>query len=287
MTRIAVTGANGQLGRLAVRALSDRADDSTKIVALTRDPSQVEDLAALGAEVREADFDRPETLGPALSGVEKVLLVSTMGGNRVEQHGNLIEAAKAAGVKLIAYTSVLHADTTSMLLAHDHRATEEALKASGIPYVFLRNSWYSENYTFDLAGALAQGALTGAAGGGKASVAARKDYAEAAAVVLSTDGHENKAYELGGEPSMTMVEIAAALSKATGREIPYNNVRSSELEEIMAGAGLPGEVAKVFADADEATGRGDLETDSGDLIRLIGRPTTPFEETAREAAAAL
>ncbi|HWI21678.1 MAG TPA: SDR family oxidoreductase [Baekduia sp.] len=288
MTKIAVTGANGQLGRLTVKALVERGVDPSRVFALTRDPSQVEDLAALGVQVREADFDRADTLGPALAGIDNVLLVSTLADNRVEQHRALIEAAKDSEVKLVAYTSILDAKDCGMLLAADHVATEDLLAGSGVDYVILRNGWYSENYTAGLADAAEKGALVAAADeGGKTSVAARKDYAEAAAVVLATPGHQNKIYELGGDESVSLPEIAATFSAVLGRDIPYNRVSPDELVASYVAMGFPEHMAHVFADAEQATGRGVVATDSGDLSRLIGRPTTPFEETVREAASEL
>ncbi|HEY7768458.1 NAD(P)H-binding protein, partial [Longimicrobium sp.] len=207
---IAVSGATGHLGNLVVQNLLERGVEPAHIVALVRSPEKASDLAARGVQVRHADYSRPETLGPALQGVEKLLLVSSSEvGQRAVQHANVVEAARAAGVKLLAYTSILHADATAMQLAAEHRASEEGIRASGIPFVFLRNGWYLENYTGNLGPALEHGALLGSAGDGRVSAATRADFAGAAAAVLAGEGHENRIYELGGDEAFTLAELAA------------------------------------------------------------------------------
>ncbi len=287
MTTIAVTAATGHLGRHVVDALIDRGVEPTSIVAAVRTPEKAADLAARGVEVREADYTRPETLGPALAGVDRVLLISSSEvGQRDAQHANVVAAAKEAGVSLLAYTSILNAETTTALLAQEHQATEARLRESGLDVVLLRNGWYTENYTDLLAQTLEHG-LAGSAGDGRVQTATRRDYAEAAAVVLTTDGHAGKAYELAGDEGVTMTELAALISEATGREVSYADLPVDGYAEVLAGAGLPEPLNGIIADSSAAIARGELVTDSGDLARLIGRPTTPVAQTVREAAASL
>ncbi|POX39197.1 NmrA family NAD(P)-binding protein, partial [Streptomyces sp. Ru72] len=200
---------------------------------------------------------------------------------RVQQHKVVLEAAKAAGVALLAYTSAPGSLTAS--LADDHRATEEAILASGVPYVLLRNGWYHENYTENLAPVLEHGAVVQAAGEGRVSSASRADYAAAAVAVLTGEGHENKVYELGGDEAWGFAEYAAELSRQTGREITYNAVPVEAYEGILTGAGLPGPLAAVFAGVDASIEKGELEVTTGDLSRLAGRPTTPLAEAITAA----
>jgi NAD(P)H dehydrogenase (quinone) len=287
MTTIAVTAATGHLGRLVVDALLQRGVAPGDVVAAVRTPAKAEDLAARGVQVREADYTRPETLGPALQGVDRVLLISSSEvGQREPQHANVIAAAKDAGVGLLAYTGVLNSDTTTMRLAAEHQATEARLRESGLPIVLLRNGWYTENYTGQLAQTLEHG-IVGSAGDGRVAPAARQDFAEAAAAVLTGEGHEGKAYELAGDEALTMAEIAALISEATGREVAYTDLPVEAYAEVLAGAGLPAPLNETIADSSAAIARGELASDSGDLSRLIGRPTTPVADTIREAAAGL
>jgi NAD(P)H dehydrogenase (quinone) len=285
MTTIAVTAATGQLGRLVVAALLDRGVAPGSIVAAVRTPEKAADLADLGVDVREADYTRPDTLASALDGVDRVLLISSdQIGDRAASQANVIAAAEGAGVSLIAYTSILNAETTTMQLAVDHQATEARLKASAVPHVLLRNGWYTENYTGQLATTLEHG-LVGASGDGRVQVAPRKDFAEAAAIVLTGDGHEGRAYELAGDDELSMAEFAALFQEATGQDVAYQDVPVPVLAEILAGAGLPAPLNEILADASAGVGRGELLNGSGDLARLLGRPTTPAVETVREAAA--
>ncbi|HEX2126158.1 MAG TPA: SDR family oxidoreductase [Thermoleophilaceae bacterium] len=286
MTTIAVTGATGQLGRLIVAALLDRGVPAQNVIAAVRTPEKAADLAARGVQVRHADYARPETLASALQGAERVLLISGTPGDRVRHHANVVDAAKQAGVKLIAYTGVLNADTTTMLLAADHQATEQLIKDSRLPYAFLRNGWYTENYLMELEATLTHG-FAGASGQGRFTPAARVDFAEAAAAVLTGHGHEtNVAYELGGDAALTMDEMAALLGDATGKSIAYTDMPVEEYAAVLTRAGLPELVAEVLADASAAVGRGELFTDSGDLQRLLGRAATPVKTTFEQALAA-
>ncbi len=267
---IAVTGATGNFGRLAVAELVKRAGAS-KVVALARDPAKSADL---GVAVRIADYDKPETLSAALAGVERLILVSGSDvGARVAQHQSVIDAAKAAGVKLIAYTSLLHVENGPEPLATDHRATEEALRASGIPHVLLRNGWYMENYLGSVPGAVAGGAVIGASGDGKVSAATRADLAEAAAIVVTEEGHAGKVYELAGDEAFSMADLAAELSRQVGKEIPYRNLAVDEYAKTLEGFGLPAPVAAMIAGYDADVARGALFDDSRTLSRLLGRPT--------------
>lgn len=283
---IVVTGATGHLGRLVVESLLRRGVPAGQIVAAGRDVSKIKDFEDRGVQVRHVDFDRPETLGPVFEGAEKLLLVSgSEPGKRVVQHGNAIDAAKAAGVGFIAYTSAPRADTTSLLLAAEHKATEELLRASGLPFALLRNDWYFEVYTDQLANWLQHGAILGAAGEGRVSGATRADYAEAAAVVLTSDGHEGKVYELAGDGSFTLGELAAEVTRQTGTEVAYRDLPVAEYQQALVGFGLPEAFAPILADVDRGISAGELHITSGDLSRLIGRPTTPLSSAVSAALA--
>lgn len=276
---IAITGATGQLGQQVIESLLQKTD-ANNLVALVRNPAKAEALKALGVDVREADYDRPETLVPALKGVEKLLLISANEvGRRVPQHQAVIEAAKAAGVGLLAYTSILKADTSPMLMANEHKVTEALIQDSSIPAVILRNGWYSENYTQSIGAILQVGAVNGAAQDGRFHTATRKDYAEAAAVVLTTENQAGKVYELAGDTGFTLAEFADALAKKTGQTIGYNNMKGEEFAALLVQIGLPQLFAEALADSEVQAAEGWLADDSKTLSTLIGRPTTPFSES--------
>lgn len=277
---IAITGATGQLGRLAVAALKQRVPAQT-IVALVRSPEKAE---GLGVSARKADYTDPATLDAALQGIDKLLLISSNEvGARFAQHQNVIDAARRAGVKQIVYTSLLHADTSPLNLAEEHRQTEAALKASGVPHVILRNGWYTENYTGSVGGALAGGAFIGSAGNGKIASATRADFAEAAAVVLTTEGHTGKTYELAGDTTYTLSDLAAEISAQTGKTIPYKNLSEQDYTAALTGFGLPADLAANIASWDAGASKGALFDDSHQLSKLIGRPTTPLRDAVAAA----
>jgi len=281
---VVVTGATGQLGRLTVEALLRRGVPAADIVATGRNLTGIKDLADRGVVVRQADFADTASLTTAFAGADELLLISTTTvEERIGNHRRAIDAALAVGVSLVAYTSMSHADTATTALAATHRATEEYLRERRAPSVMLRNSWYLENYTGQLPLILANGAVVGAAGQGRDSAASRADYAEAAAVVLTTEGHAGAVYELGGDEAFTLAELAAAISAAAGKEITYADLPADKLTELLAGAGLPAELAEVLADADLGLNRGERFTDSGDLRRLIGRPATSLAEAIADA----
>ncbi|WP_030898883.1 SDR family oxidoreductase [Streptomyces sp. NRRL F-5126] len=282
---IVVTGASGQLGRLTVEALLARGVPASGIVATSRDITKLKDFADRGIVVRPADFAEPDGLPAAFEGADKLLLISTTTvDERVANHRRAIDAAVAAGVPLVAYTSMLRADTSSTALADTHRETEEYLRER-VPSVMLRNGWYLENYTAQLPQVLSGGAIVGAAGEGRISAATRADYADAAAAVLATGGHAGKVYELGGDEAFTLAGFAAEVSSATGQRIRYTDLPAGQFARVLAESGVPGELARVLVDADVAMGRGELFTDSGDLRRLIGRPTTAPAEAISAALA--
>ncbi|GIM93773.1 SDR family oxidoreductase [Paractinoplanes toevensis] len=278
---IVVTGASGQLGRLTVEALLNRGVPASGIVATSRDVTKIKDFADRGVDVRQADFAEPDSLPAAFEGADRLLLISTTTpSERVANHRRAIDAAVAAGMSLVAFTSMLHADTSTTSLAPTHRATEQYLRER-LPSVMLRNGWYLENYTVQLPQVLHGGVLVGAAGQGRISAATRADYADAAAVVLTTDGHTSQAYELGGDEAFTLTELAAAISAATGKRIEYTDLPVDAFARLLTDAGVPAELADVLADADRAMSRDEFRTSSGDLRRLIGRPTaTPAEAIA-------
>ncbi len=283
---LVVTGASGHLGRLTVQSLLDRGVPAERIVATARTPETLDDLADRGVAVRQADYTDPQSLKEAFTGAERVLLVSSSAiGQRIDQHRNVIDAAREAGVDLIVYTSAPRADTTEMLLAAEHAATEQMVRDSGLDYVILRNSWYFENYTGQLATALEHKAILGSAGTGRVSAASRADYAEAAAVVLAGDGPRNHIYELGGDTAFTLSEYAETLSALVGETVAYVDQPAADYQAFLESVGLPEPVAHIMADADLALARGDLQVDSGDLSRLLGRPTTSLSDAIREALA--
>jgi NAD(P)H dehydrogenase (quinone) len=271
---IVVTGASGQLGRLVIQSLLSKVPASD-IVAAVRNPAKATDLIALGVQVRQADYSKPETLDAAFAGAEKVLLISSSEvGQRTAQHKNAIDAAKRVGVQLIAYTSLLNATGTPLALAEEHLATEAYLKATGVAHVVLRNGWYTENYLASIPPALQHGAFIGSAGEGRIASAARADYAEAAAVVLTQADQAGKIYELAGDTSYTLADFAAELGRQTGKTIPYVNLPEAEFKAALIGAGLPDGLAFVLADSDAGAAKGALFDEQRQLSRLIGRPTT-------------
>ncbi len=285
---IVVTGATGQLGRRVVEALLARGVAAGGVVAAVRSPQKAAGFAARGVQVREADYDRPETLRAAVAGADKLLLISSNALERkIIQHRSVIDSAKAVGVELIAYTSALDAQLNPMIIAADHKATEHLLAASGLRYAVLRNGWYAENYTQNLAEVRDSGVIVGSAADGRIAAAPRADYAEAAAAVLTSDGGGGSTfYELGGDEPFTMTELAAQIARQTGEPVTYRNLPVGEYIRTLVGSGLPAEQAALVADSDLAVSRGFMTTDSGDLRRLIGRPSTPLADTIATALAA-
>ena len=280
--KIGVTGATGQLGRLTIAKLKEKVATGS-IVALVRTPEKAADL---GVETRAFDYSKRDSLAASLQGIEKLLLISgNEVGQRLPQHIAVIEAAKKAGVKQIIYTSILHADTSSLGLAVEHLATEAAIKASGLVYTILRNGWYTENYTGSAKGAIGAGAFIGCAGNGKIASAARVDFAAAAVVVLTGTGHENKIYELAGDTAYTLADLAAEISRQTGKAIPYNNLTETQYADILKSFGLPEGVAQMLADSDTGASKGGLFDDSKQLSALIGRPTTSLSKVLADAIA--
>jgi NAD(P)H dehydrogenase (quinone) len=279
---IAVTGATGQLGRLVIAELLKIAPQA-RLIGIVRNASAAKDL---GVELRTANYEDPASLKSALTGVDKLLLISSSEiGKRGAQHRNVIEAAKSASVKIIAYTSVLHADTSPMELARDHRDTEALIRESGLPFVFLRNGWYTENYTGNVAAALQHGAVLGAARNGRISSASRGDYAAAAAAVLtSQQSQAGKIYELAGDAAFTLSDYAAEIARQSGKPVVYKDLPEAEYKAVLQGVGLPEAFAGIIAESDAKAANDSLFDDGGQLSRLIGRPTTPM---ARSVAVAL
>lgn len=284
---IVITGASGQLGRLVIDALLKKLP-AGEIVAAVRNPQKVADLAARGVQVRQADYDQPDSLAAAFRGADKLLLISgSEVGRRVPQHRAAIEAAKAVGVGLLAYTSLLHADSSPLPLAAEHKETESLIRASGLPAVILRNGWYSENYLAGVPVALQHGVLLGSAGEGRIASAARADYAEAAAAVLTQDDQGGRIYELAGDESYTLGELAGAIAEQSGQAVAYQNLPESEFKAVLLGAGLPEGLATLLAESDGGASKGGLFDGSRQLSQLIDRPTTSLAALLKQQLAAL
>ena len=280
---IVITGATGQLGRLVITLLLKKVP-AASLVATVRNVEKAEEIAALGVQVRQADYNQPASWNAALQGADKVLLISSSEiGQRTQQHRAVIDAAKRAGVKLLVYTSVLHADTSVLGLAGEHRETEAAIRASGLPFVLLRNGWYTENYAMGIPAALSLGAVYGCAGDGRISSAARADYAEAAAVVLTSDNPAGKIYELAGDTSYTLSEFAAEISRQSGKAISYVNLPEAEYKKALLGTSLPEFLAEQLANSDAGVSMGALFDDGKQLSKLIDRPTSALATAVRAA----
>ncbi len=275
---IAVTGANGQLGTLVIKELLEKFP-AEQVVATVRNPEAAIGLKQLGVELREADYDRPESLVTAFHKVDKLLLISAViPGQRLPQHKSVIDAAQKSGVSLVAYTSMLKAETSGHTLAPEHLATEEYLAGSGLPFVVLRNAWYLENHMGMVGAALQHGALVGSAKEGRFASASRADFAGAAVAVLTGAGETNHIYELAGDTSFSMSEFARELSEQAGKQIAYNDLEPEAYRSLLSSFGLPSMIVDVILDADLKSQRGDLDSTSRDLSRLLGRPTTTLAQ---------
>lgn len=278
---IAITGATGQLGQHVIENLL-KTVPASQIVAIVRNPAKATALSQQGITVRQADYRDESAFTQALQGVDKLLLISSSEvGQRAAQHRNVINAAKAAKVKFIAYTSLLHADRSPLGLHVEHVETEKMLADSGIAYALLRNGWYTENYLASVPPALEHGVFIGAAGEGRIASATRADYAAAAAQVISTKGHAGNVYELAGDESWTLSQLAAELSKQSGKQVVYQNLSEADFAAALKGAGLPAGLADMLADSDTGASKGGLLDDSHTLSKLIGRPTTPLAESIK------
>jgi NAD(P)H dehydrogenase (quinone) len=276
---IVVTGATGHLGTLVIEGLL-KTIPASEVVAAVRTPEKASALAALGVQIRKADYDDPASLAPAFAGADKVLFISgSDAGKRIPQHTAVVNAAVEAGVSHLVYTSILSADTTTMSLAADHKATERLIRDSGIPFTFLRNGWYTENYVQAVAQALATGSFAGSAGDGKVGAVPRADYADATVTVLTTGGHENKVYELAADEAWTYADLAAALSAATGTTITYQDVPAEQHQRILEAAGVPAVYAAIYTDSDRGVKDGELASDSHDLSTLAGHPTASLRDS--------
>jgi NAD(P)H dehydrogenase (quinone) len=277
---LVITGATGQLGRLVVDSLLAKGVAADQIVALGRDDERLAKLSALGVATRKVEYADAGAVADALTDADRVLLISGNEiGQRLAQHQNVIDAAK--GVDLLVYTSVAHADSSGIELATEHRATEEAILAAGLPHAFLRNSWYIDNYSAQLATYTEHGAILGSAGDGRVSAATRADFAEAAAAVLLLE-RPKAVYELGGA-AFNLRELADTVSEVTGTEVTYTDLPSDELVKVLVGAGVPEPYASLLADSDRGLGRGELYVEPTDLEDLLGRPATSLGDALRAA----
>jgi len=276
--KMLVTGATGKLGTIVVETLLKSVPASDLAVSV-RDPEKAEGLRVRGVEVRQGDFDRPETLDAAFAGIDRLLIISADGDNetRIRQHTNAVAAAERAGVKFIAYTSATNANESKLFLAEVHRVTEQAIVKTGIPYSFLRNNWYLENEISSIQGVMAGAPWVTSAGSGKVGWALRQDYAAAVAAVLAGNGHDNTIYELSGK-LMTQEELASALGTVLGKEVPVQQVDDAAYAEIMKGAGVPDFVIPILVSIQQAIREGALEIESNDFEKLLGRPATPISE---------
>lgn len=276
---IAITGATGQLGQHVIENLL-KTVPASQIVAIVRNPAKAATLSLQGITVRQADYTDEAAFTTALQGIDKLLLISSSEvGQRTPQHRNVINAAKSARVKFIAYTSLLHADTSPLGLADEHVATEKMLAESGLDYALLRNGWYSENYLASAPAALEHGVFIGAAGDGKIAAATRADYAAAAARVISEEGHAGKIYELAGDEGWTLSQLAAELAQQSGKKVVYQNLSEADFAAALKGFGLPAGLAEMLADSDIGVSKGGLFDDSHTLSTLIKRPTTSLAES--------
>jgi len=279
---ITVTGATGQFGRLVIAALV-KALPPAEITAAVRRPENAKDLAGLGIQVREADYEKPDTLKEAFKGTDKLLLISSSEiGRRVRQHAAVLDAARSNSVNLIVYTSGLHADTSPLALFAEHRKTEAMIRQSGVPFVVLRNGWYTENLTATIPAALEHGTLLGCAGTGLISSAARADFADAAVKTLLLDDQAGHVYELAGDAAYTMEDFAAEIAQQAGKEVLYKDMPEADYRDVLVTAGLPDGLAALLADSDSGASKGALFDDSCDLSRLIGRPTTSMKESVAD-----
>lgn len=279
---IVVTGATGQLGRLVIDELL-KTTEAKNIVAAVRTPAKANDFASRGVQVREADYSRPETLAPAFHGASRLLLISSNEmGKRIEQHKAVIDMAKAAGVAFVAYTSILHCDTSPLGLAEEHLATEKYILSSGLKYSMLRNGWYFENQTAAIPLAIQKGAFIGATGEGRIAAASRSDYAAAAAIVLTGKSYENSILELGGDVPYTRAELAEEVSRQTGKTIGYQNLSEADYRKVLSGF-LPAHYAELIADAEARAANGALDDNSHTLSRIVVRPTTSLAEAVKSA----
>jgi NAD(P)H dehydrogenase (quinone) len=278
---IVVTGATGQFGRLVVEALLQRGTPASEIVAAVRTPAKAADLAARGVEVREADYTRPETLGPAFAGADKLLFVSSSGpeADRIAQHRAVVAAAAEARVGQLLYTSIYDATDSPLGLARAHRDTEATIAATGLPSVLLRNGWYTENYTGSLADAVERGVIARSTGAGRVASAARADYAEAAAVVLLSDDQAGKVYELTGDTNWSLADLAAEAAQQSGKAVTFTNLPADQYAGILRSLDLPEFLVELLVDSDLRVSEGALSGITSDLSTLLGRPTTPPADT--------
>ncbi|WP_449538610.1 SDR family oxidoreductase [Ferdinandcohnia sp. Marseille-Q9671] len=276
--KILVTGATGKLGSKVVESLL-KSVPANNLVVSVRNPEKAKDLRKRGVEVRQGDFDRPETLDDAFTGIDRLLIISADGDNetRIHQHANAVQAAERAGVKFIAYTSIANATESKNLMAPPHIATEAAIIKTGIPYSFLRNNWYLENEVGSIQGVIAGAPWVTSAGEGKVGWALQQDYADAAAAVLAGNGHENTVYEISG-PLLTQEELASALGNVLGKEVPVQQVSDEKYAEIMKGIGLPDFVIPIVVGIQESIRNGSLAVESNDFEKVLGRPVTPINE---------
>lgn len=276
--KLLVTGATGKFGSKVVETLL-KTIPADQLAVSVRQPEKAKALKEQGVDVRQGNFDEPESLDVAFEGIDRLLIISTDGDNdtRTHQHGNAVAAAKRAGIKFIAYTSIVNAQESTNLFAPTHKATELAIKETGIPYSFLRNNWYFENEIPTIESILFGAPWVTSAGDGKVGWALQEDYAEVAAKVLADEGHEYTTYELAGK-ALSQGEVVSVLAELLDKEIAVERVDDETYSQIMKKAGIPDVVLPLLVDIQRSIREGSLDIESDDMEKLIGRPATPINE---------
>jgi len=273
--RIGITGASGQLGRRVVELLAAHVEPS-RVLALTRSPEKLADLAARGVEVAFGDFAKPEELAQTLAGVDRLLIISTddINGNRAALHANALKAAAEAGVSDIAYTSATAPHASSLGFIREHGVTEDLIRESGIPYTFLRNSFYADMLLDTAPQWGSTGEIHGVAAEGNINRVTREDCARAAVAVLTTEGHRNAIYDITGPGAMNGYELAEAVSAAAGSPVRYVSISADTMRQYLIGAGFPDPIAGLFVEIDQAIAAGEFDISSTAVRDLTGQEPT-------------
>lgn len=279
MSKILISGASGHLGSLVIKHLIEsQGIAAADIIATSRDPSKLSALAAKGVETRAADFSTPSTLAAAFQGVDRLLIISTDAiGARIDQHKAAIEAAQKASVQRIFYTSMPKAETSAIIFAPEHAASEAAIKSSGLAYTIFRNGWYMENLFMSLPQIVSSGQWYTSAGDGRTGYIAREDIARAIAAGIAHPVAENITYNLNGDVGHSNHDIAALVSDITAKQIDVINLNDEQLLNGMLATGVPANFAPFLVSTNAATRAGDLDRISDDAANLSGHPLTTLK----------